>query len=393
VDGAAYAEKTLTRLGRRLAERDAERAAEELLTVGRLLAVAGRRQDAATIWALLSRGPLALHARHPDRQALEREASDERAYELACDPYAESLAPHVASNLAPYRYALECVRRRTAPTDALRALEAAQTSRLSRFERNKATLLAAYCALRTDDHARAVQHLRTLWHRDGDELIRAGEVFRIATTARAIRDGILADSSRINHETIDSMLEGVAAFLELPDRLPPPSFVSELERLVAAEHAHADAGNERAVSAAEERLGARLPPSYRIFLLVHDGLSHFGMNPLRLRPARELAWFRDENAEWIDAWTSADAGPETSEDDYRVYGSGQSSASMRSAYLSSALQISDADDGAVYLLNPKVRAADGEWEAWLFASWLPGAQRFRSFREMVVRRIAEVEDY
>jgi hypothetical protein len=27
--------------------------------------------------------------------------------------------------------------------------------------------------------------------------------------------------------------------------------------------------------------------------------------------------------------------------------------------------------------------ADGEWEAWFFANWLPGASRYRSFAEMM----------
>jgi hypothetical protein len=26
---------------------------------------------------------------------------------------------------------------------------------------------------------------------------------------------------------------------------------------------------------------------------------------------------------------------------------------------------------------------DGEWEAWFFANWLPGANRYRSFWEML----------
>ena len=26
---------------------------------------------------------------------------------------------------------------------------------------------------------------------------------------------------------------------------------------------------------------------------------------------------------------------------------------------------------------------DGEWEAWFFANWLPGATRFRSFAELM----------
>ena len=47
------------------------------------------------------------------------------------------------------------------------------------------------------------------------------------------------------------------------------------------------------------------------------------------------------------------------------------------------LEISDESDSAIYLLNPEVVTAEGEWEAWLFANWLPGASRYRSFAELM----------
>lgn len=47
--------------------------------------------------------------------------------------------------------------------------------------------------------------------------------------------------------------------------------------------------------------------------------------------------------------------------------------------------ISAVGDSAVYLLNPEVRTPSGEWEAWFFANWNPGACRYRSFWEMMQR--------
>jgi HEAT repeat protein len=41
-------------------------------------------------------------------------------------------------------------------------------------------------------------------------------------------------------------------------------------------------------------------------------------------------------------------------------------------------------DSIIYLLNPQVVASDGEWEAWRFAHWIPGAERFPSF-ELLMR--------
>ena len=55
---------------------------------------------------------------------------------------------------------------------------------------------------------------------------------------------------------------------------------------------------------------------------------------------------------------------------------------MRNEYLRHTLEVSGEGDG-IYLLNPKVITADGEWEAWFFATWLPGARRYRSFWELM----------
>lgn len=69
--------------------------------------------------------------------------------------------------------------------------------------------------------------------------------------------------------------------------------------------------------------------------------------------------------------------------EYLVYGDKQDSCMLRDEYLQTALEVSAVGDSAIYLLNPKVLDADGEWEAWFFADWLPGAIRYRSFREMM----------
>ncbi len=48
------------------------------------------------------------------------------------------------------------------------------------------------------------------------------------------------------------------------------------------------------------------------------------------------------------------------------------------------LEISDVGDSAIYLLNPQIVTADGEWQAWFFSNWNPGAVRHRSFQELMV---------
>jgi hypothetical protein len=47
------------------------------------------------------------------------------------------------------------------------------------------------------------------------------------------------------------------------------------------------------------------------------------------------------------------------------------------------LEVSDIGDSAILLLNPEVVTPDGEWEAWDFANWHPGAVRYRSFWDMM----------
>ena len=55
-----------------------------------------------------------------------------------------------------------------------------------------------------------------------------------------------------------------------------------------------------------------------------------------------------------------------------------------SRYLPTALEISDWGDSAIYVLNPRVVRANGEWEAAFFANWNPGARVYESFQELML---------
>ena len=95
-------------------------------------------------------------------------------------------------------------------------------------------------------------------------------------------------------------------------------------------------------------------------------------------------WYRADHVESIQtiiqAYRSVGIIPD---EEYLIYGEHQSGPAYRAEYLLSALQISDVGDSAVYLLNPEIRTDEGEWEAWFFATWIPGARRYRSFWEMM----------
>ncbi len=143
---------------------------------------------------------------------------------------------------------------------------------------------------------------------------------------------------------------------------------------------------EEELDALEARLGVGLPPSYREFLTVSNGWRQTGSSIWRMWSTEEIDWFRVRNADWIDAYVNPYGGLDglsLTDEEYLVYGETQDSARFRVEYLQSALEVSDIGDSAIYLLNPKVVTPDGEWEAWFFANWLPGAIRYRSFAEMM----------
>lgn len=142
---------------------------------------------------------------------------------------------------------------------------------------------------------------------------------------------------------------------------------------------------ETELVAAEKCLGTQLPPSYRAFLAISNGWR--AVNPLisDLWPAQLIDWLANTHPEVITIWEQAYKGIVVSDEDYFRYGEHQDPAFMRVEYLSTALEIGGQQDyeNGLFLLNPQVKTAEGEWEAWMFAPWIPGARRYRSFLEMI----------
>jgi HEAT repeats/SMI1 / KNR4 family (SUKH-1) len=131
----------------------------------------------------------------------------------------------------------------------------------------------------------------------------------------------------------------------------------------------------------EDRLGMALPPSYRSFLFVTNGWRRTTFAVDRIRPAAEVDWFRVENEQWVDLYP--ESGSDLPDDEYYNYTDG-SAPDHRADHMKSLVQISDVDDG-VYLINPEAVTPDGEWEAWFFANWVPGAVRYPSFAHLMVQ--------
>ncbi len=139
---------------------------------------------------------------------------------------------------------------------------------------------------------------------------------------------------------------------------------------------------EEQIGALENRLGTPLPASYREFLACTNGWRCAGPFIDRVWGTDKVEWFATRNQDWIDAYADVDAEP-ISDEQYFVYGEAQDPVLFRHAYMQAALEVSDVGDSAIMLLNPKV-VFDGEWEAWFFANWVPGAHRFRSFWDLMI---------
>ena len=135
------------------------------------------------------------------------------------------------------------------------------------------------------------------------------------------------------------------------------------------------------VAALEAKLGLRLPPSYAAFLRASNGWRRITSAIGRLRPAGEVDLFRVENEDWVeiygeDGWDVPDA-------EYLRATTTGAPPGHRAAHMPHLVQVSDVDDG-VLLLNPRAVTPDGEWEAWFFANWVPGAQRYPSFAHLML---------
>ena len=127
--------------------------------------------------------------------------------------------------------------------------------------------------------------------------------------------------------------------------------------------------DEVAIAAAEERLGRRLPPSYREFLSASDGWHVDQMAGIyQLGGAADIDWFQDPYD--MTPMYEENLGDNPREEDVLLAGMWQR-----------ALQLETDSDMSYALLDPGDSDQDGEWALYVYKGWggeLP--DRYPSFR-------------
>jgi hypothetical protein len=141
---------------------------------------------------------------------------------------------------------------------------------------------------------------------------------------------------------------------------------------------------------AEQRLGARLPPSYKRFLSIANGWRPFSSFVESLLPVQDVDSFRVKRPEDLAMIQEYYQEDEISDRDYLDYETDKHNVAIRHRYYPDCLLVGTpwGDGGDLILLNSKIVFPNGEWEAIFFASWLPGNERYRSFRELVEERVS-----
>jgi hypothetical protein len=132
-----------------------------------------------------------------------------------------------------------------------------------------------------------------------------------------------------------------------------PYLVSPAQR--AAGWCGYEPASEQKLAEAEHRLGVRLPPSYRHFLLASDGWStiRYWYSGIDLLGAGQIGWFPDLAPELLEAWAELD------------FFAGELAVLRRCLLISS----DDGGSGGHWLLHAASITGSGEWQAY---EWWPG---------------------
>jgi hypothetical protein len=136
-----------------------------------------------------------------------------------------------------------------------------------------------------------------------------------------------------------------------------------------------EGADEERLVVLEQRLGVRLPASYRAFLGASDGWLNLGPFMWTMRRTDAIGWFRDVDPE---TWRIIRGVGDECDD---------------TELMDRALLVSGDGDAQYWLLDPGDVSPDGEWAAYIWASWFPGlGERHASFAELVIAERASFEE-
>ncbi|MEU1012523.1 SMI1/KNR4 family protein [Streptomyces sp. NPDC005890] len=142
------------------------------------------------------------------------------------------------------------------------------------------------------------------------------------------------------------------------------------------------AASEEQILALEERLGHRLPPSYRAFLAVSDGWRHAGGFVWLLAGTGQVRWHQD--AAGLAEYFPGDLDDDPTPEDELLAGMWQR-----------ALQLDVESDAVHVLMDPGDVDADGEWAVYSYASWRASPPErygsFHAFMEDMYREFHSLE--
>lgn len=144
----------------------------------------------------------------------------------------------------------------------------------------------------------------------------------------------------------------------------------------------------------EQRLGIALPPSYRSFLSLSNGWRPFGSFIERLLPVQEVERFRSRDPETLAMIQKYYQESVLPDELYLDYENPKYVVALRPRYYADCLLVGKGwgVESDIVLLNPHIVNSDGEWEAIFFANWVPGNQRYRSFRDFVEESVSTLEN-
>ncbi|SHH96511.1 SMI1/KNR4 family protein [Streptomyces sp. 3214.6] len=132
-----------------------------------------------------------------------------------------------------------------------------------------------------------------------------------------------------------------------------------------------EGADEALIVAAEERLGCRLPPSYRAFLEVSDGWRHAGGFVYVLAGTEQVRWHEDSSGlgqEFRDMLDENSTPEEV----------------LQAGVWERGLQLQVESDAMYVLMDPGDTDEAGEWAVHVWAGWRAAPpERYGSFREFM----------